>query len=251
MTHSNAFLRSTRPIGGRGLDEQMTKRRQPSYSRSKYTADRGLAGAFDGETMTRRRFVSGTATAAGAIAAAAFTLPALGFAIAPVFEQTNAPWQKVGPLSQFTDSDYVPEVITIEPDLGQAGLSTAFIRKHNPAIDGPVKDQYDRVIAISSRCVHVGCPVRYVSAARSFVCPCHGGVYNFRGIRTGGPPPRPLDRFYTVIREGMVYVGPRFSVNNELRRFSPRDPGEPLDGIGQFLYPARPSTPPAPPGAES
>ena len=99
--------------------------------------------------------------------------------------------------------------------------------------------------------MHVGCPVRYVAAATVFVCPCHGGVYNFLGIRTGGPPPRPLDRFYTLIRDGRVLLGPRFSVNNELRRFSPRDPGEPLDGIGQFLYPARPSTAPAPPGAES
>ena len=38
-----------------------------------------------------------------------------------------------------------------------------------------------------------------------------------------------------------VQVGPRFSVNRELHRFSPRDPGEPLDGIGQYLYPSRPS----------
>ena len=104
------------------------------------------------------------------------------------------------------------------------------------------------MIAISSRCVHVGCPVRWVAASESFICPCHGGVYDFRGLRIGGPPPRPLDRFYTVIRGGQVFVGPRFSVNNELRRFSPRDPGQPLDGIGQFLYPARFSTPPAPPG---
>ena len=164
----------------------MTKRPQPSYSRSKYTADRGLAGAFDGETITRRRFVSGTATAAGAIAAAAFTLPALGFAIAPVFEQTNAPWQKVGPLSQFTDSDYVPEVITIEPDLGQAGLSTAFIRKHNPAIDGPVKDQYDRVIAISSRCVHVGCPVRMCRPPAASCAPATAGYTTSAGSGRAG-----------------------------------------------------------------
>jgi hypothetical protein len=74
-------------------------------------------------------------------------------------------------------------------------------------------------------------------------------VYDFRGIRTGGPPPRPLDRFYTLIRDDNVLIGPRYSVNNELRRFSPRDPGQPLDGIGQYLYPARFSTPPAPPGA--
>jgi Rieske Fe-S protein len=195
--------------------------------------------------------MTGSAASAGAIATAAFTLPALGFALAPVFEHSADTWQEIGPLSRYTDSDYRPEVITIEPGVGEAGHSLAYIRRHNLAIDGPVKDRYDRVIAISSRCVHVGCPVRYVAAAHSFVCPCHGGVYNFRGIRTGGPPPRPLDRFYTLIRRGIVYLGPRFSVNNELRRFSPRDPGEPLDGIGQYLYPARPTTPPASPGARS
>jgi Rieske Fe-S protein len=229
----------------------MSRPRRPADSRPKYTEDRGLAGAFEGETITRRRLMTGTASTAGAIAAAAFTLPALGFAIGPVFDQTPDTWQEVGPVSHFTETDYFPEVITIAPGIGEAGLSIAYIRKHNLAIDGPVKDQYDRVIAISSRCVHVGCPVRYVAAALSFVCPCHGGVYDFRGIRTGGPPPRPLDRFYTLIRDGTVYVGPRYSVNSELRRFAPRDPGEPLDGIGQFLYPARPSTPPAPPGARS
>jgi Rieske Fe-S protein len=195
--------------------------------------------------------MTATATAAGTIAAAAFTLPALGFAIAPVFEHTTDTWQEIGPVSRFTDADYLPEVITIEPGIGEAGLSIAYIRLHNPAIDGPVRDRYDRATAISSGCVHVGCPVRYVPAARSFVCPCHGGVYDFRGIRTGGPPPRPLDRFYTLIQEDGVLVGPRYSVNDELRRFAPRPPGEPLDGIGPFLYPARPSTPPAPPDARS
>ena len=194
--------------------------------------------------------MTGTANAAGAIAVAAFALPALGFAIAPVFHRTAGTWQDIGPLSRFGTSDYVPVVITIEPGIGEAGRSLAYVRRHNPEVDGAVKDQYDHVIAISSRCVHVGCPVRYVAAASSFVCPCHGGVYDFRGLRVGGPPPRPLDRFYTVIHEDRVMVGPRFSVNNELRRFAPRDPGEPLDGIGQFLYPARFSTPPAPPGAK-
>jgi menaquinol-cytochrome c reductase iron-sulfur subunit len=218
---------------------------------SRYTEDRGLPGAFEGETITRRRLMTRTVHATGAIAAAAFTLPALGFAIGPVFSGTPDTWQPVGPVSRFTSTDYVPEVITIEPGIGEAGYSLAYIRLHNLAIDGPAKDQYDHVVAISSRCVHVGCPVRYVAAAQSFVCPCHGGVYNFRGIRTGGPPPRPLDRFYTLVRDQQVLIGPRYSVNNELRRFSPRDPGEPLDGIGQFLYPSRPTTAPAPPGAKS
>ena len=93
--------------------------------------------------------------------------------------------------------------------------------------------------------------MRFVAAASSFVCPCHGGVYDFRGIRVGGPPPRPLDRFYTLIKRDRVLLGPRYSVDFELRRFSPRDPGEPLDGIGQYLYPRRFSPAPAPRGAKS
>ena len=89
--------------------------------------------------------------------------------------------------------------------------------------------------------MHLGCPVRFVEAAGRFICPCHGGVYNFRGEVDGGPPVRPLDRFYTRVRNGQLEIGPRFSVNRELKRFSPRDPGEALDGIGQYLYPSRPT----------
>ncbi len=228
----------------------MTASPQPRHGQSSSTRDRQLPGAFEGETVSRRRFMTGTALTAGAIAAAAFTLPALGFAIGPVFDRPSDSWQRIGALSRFTAGDYTPTVITIAPGIGEAGLSLAYVRRHNPAIDGPVKDQYDLVIAISSRCVHVGCPVRWVAASESFICPCHGGVYDFVGRRIGGPPPRPLDRFYTLIRRGQVLIGPRFSVNNELRRFSPRDPGQPLDGIGKFLYPARFSTAPAPPGAK-
>lgn len=228
----------------------MTAPDKPRRNRSTSTEELRLPGAFEGETVSRRRFMTATAHTAGAIAAAAFTLPALGFAIGPVFDRVGATWQNVGPLSRYTEADYVPTVITIEPGIGEAGRSIAYIRKHNAAIDGPVKDRYDRVIAISSRCVHVGCPVRWVAASEAFICTCHSGVYDFRGVRIGGPPPRPLDRFYTIIRGGEVFVGPRFSLNNQLRRFSPRDPGQPLDGIGQFLYPARFSTPPAPPGAK-
>jgi hypothetical protein len=58
---------------------------------------------------------------------------------------------------------------------------------------------------------------------------------------------RPLDRFYTRVVNGRVQVGPRFSVNSELKRFSPRYPGEDIDGIGQYLYPSRPSQRKLPP----
>ncbi len=209
--------------------------------KSKYTLDRGIPGAFEGETVTRRRFMTVSSQATGIVAAGAFVLPALGFAIGPIFKSTPHRWETVGTVDQFSDTNYVPEVITLQPGIGEAGKSTVYIRKFNAAIDLDPYDKGTPYIAISSRCAHLGCPVRWVDAAERFICPCHGGVYDLLGRRVGGPPVRPLDRFYTrVVDDFYVQVGPRFSVNSLLRRFSPRDPGEPLDGIGQYLYPSRP-----------
>ncbi|HTX32935.1 MAG TPA: ubiquinol-cytochrome c reductase iron-sulfur subunit [Solirubrobacteraceae bacterium] len=224
----------------------MPERRKP---KSKYTLDRNIPGAYEGETVTRRRLMVLGANGVGGVAAAAFTLPALGFALAPVFKVApNVMWQAVGPPADFTDDNYVVKVITLVPGIGEAGKSIAYVRSRNPAIDTEPEDQYNHWIALSSRCMHLGCPVRWVDAAQRFICPCHGGVYNLRGQVAGGPPVRPLDRFYTRLNTatGLVELGPRYSVNNEFRRFSPRDPAEPLDGIGQYLYPARWSTPPGP-----
>ncbi|HEU4978866.1 MAG TPA: ubiquinol-cytochrome c reductase iron-sulfur subunit [Solirubrobacteraceae bacterium] len=216
----------------------MADRRQ---TKSKYTLDRRIPGAFEGETVTRRRFMTGSAHTAGAIAAAAFTLPALGFAVGPVFERHHESWQDVGPEADFNETTYVPKTITIVAGIGEAGMSTAYVRKRNPSIDTKGAGLDQAYIAISTRCMHLGCPVRFVDAAQRFICPCHGGVYDFSGQVVGGPPVRPLDRFYTRVVNGRVQIGPRYSVNRELKRFSPRDPGEPLDGIGQYLYPSRPT----------
>jgi Rieske Fe-S protein len=185
--------------------------------------------------------MTGTAHTAGAIATAAFTVPAVGVAVAPMFEKQEDSWEVVGPVADFPDDTYVPRTLTIQRGIGDVGKTTVYIRKYNATSDTQPKDEYNDFIAVSTRCMHLGCPVRFVEAAERFICPCHGGVYNFEGKVDGGPPVRPLDRFYTRIRNGLLELGPRYSVNRELERFSPRDPAEPLDGIGQYLYPSRPT----------
>jgi menaquinol-cytochrome c reductase iron-sulfur subunit len=207
------------------------------------TEEAQIAGAFEGETITRRRLMTRTAQLAGAVAAAGFAVPVLGFAVGPIFTRLPLNWQPVGPVADFPTATYRSAVIRLTSDsIGDANLTTVFIRRRDPAVDTEPLDRWSHFIALTSRCAHVGCPVNYVDAARSFICPCHGGVYDFRGLRTAGPPPRPLDRFFTRVRNGQVEIGPRYSVNSRLERFSPRDPGESLDGIGPILYPPRPST---------
>jgi quinol---cytochrome c reductase iron-sulfur subunit, bacillus type len=217
-------------------------RKKKTGKRSPYTADRGIPGAYKGETMTRRTLVTGGAMAAGGVATAAFALPALGFALGPIFTDPSEPsFQDVGATTDFNADSYVPRVITL-PDskgTGEASKSTVYVREFNPQLDT------DKLgfpyVAISTRCMHLGCPVRYVQASQRFICPCHGGVYSADGAVAGGPPVRPLDRFVTRVEGDRVLVGDRFSLDSHFDRFSPRDPGEPLDGLWQWIYPPRPT----------
>ncbi len=212
--------------------------------KSRYTEGRGIAGAYEGETVTRRRLMEGAAQLYGAVAVAAIALPGLGFAIGPLLEKSQpSRWQDLGPEDDFNIEAYVPRTFNIAPEVGDPGKSTVYVRRFDPERDTVVKGQDAQpYVAISTRCTHVGCPVRYIQASQKFVCPCHGGVYGFQGQVEGGPPVRPLDRFYTRVESGRVEMGDRFSVNSEFERFSPRDPSNHLDGLWQYLYPSRPTT---------
>ena len=80
-----------------------------------YTLDRAIPGAFEGETVTRRRFMTGSAHTAGAIAASAFLLPSLAFAVGPIFKSTPVRWESVGPTDMFNEFNYMPVILTLNP----------------------------------------------------------------------------------------------------------------------------------------
>jgi menaquinol-cytochrome c reductase iron-sulfur subunit len=199
-------------------------------------------GYFEGESMTRRGAFNKAAMALGGIAGLAVMLPSVGFALAPVLTEEEVIWNPVGDLGDFDNETYKPVIITIVEDIGETGKSTAYVRKGNSDLD----EDPESYVAISTRCAHAGCPVRFVEAAANFICPCHGGVYDFQGKVIGGPPVRPLDRFQTRIEDGVVEVGPRYSVTSQLEPVRARDPGEFVGGAWEYIYPPRPSVPPPP-----
>jgi menaquinol-cytochrome c reductase iron-sulfur subunit len=200
--------------------------------------------------MNRRTAFTVGIQAIGGLAGAAIVLPAIGFAAAPLFEQEEETWQAVGPTSDFTPDTYRAVVITAVPGIGETGKTTAYVRQGNPEVTANQTkyppESPSEYIAISTRCAHVGCPVRFVQASSNFICPCHCGVYGFLGERIGGPPVRPLDRFQTRVTNGQVEIGPRYSVTNSLDPVRARDPGEFTGGIWNYIYPPRPSVPPPP-----
>jgi len=201
------------------------------------------AGYFEGESMTRRGAFTLGGQAVGGLAGVALVLPLVGFAVAPILDTPEERWEKVGNVDDFDADVYRPVITTIRSGIGEAGKTTVYVRQGS--ID--LEEDPNTFVAVSTRCAHLGCPVRFVRAAGIFSCPCHGGAYDFEGKVIGGPPVRPLDRFQTRVVDGQVEVGPRYSVTGDLEPVRARDPGEFTGGIWEYLYPPRPSTPPAPP----
>ena len=58
--------------------------------------------------------------------------------------------------------------------------------------------------ALSPRCTHQGCPVKWNAEASEFQCPCHRGVFDRTGTPIAGPPIRPLERYQTRVVDGIV-----------------------------------------------
>ena len=83
-----------------------------------------------------------------------------------------------------------------------------------PAVDGvPYRNiqgrfflihNSDGVMALYTKCPHLGCTVPWHGPADSpqaFRCPCHGSMYDYDGVRTGGPAPRPMDYMTVKVDE--------------------------------------------------
>ena len=103
-------------------------------------------------------------------------------------------WQDVAALEDVPTGDFMSAPLVFAPDKGDLGRLMLSLTREG-----------DSVLALSQRCTHRGCPVRYVTTHR-FICPCHGAVYDARGKPVGGPTRGPLDRFNTRVVDGRVQV---------------------------------------------
>jgi len=201
--------------------------------------------------VSRGRFLTGVTAGLGGLIGAAVAVPAVGFAFGPSFGGEKWWWVDLGPTDQWpvagkpdTPLSWVYTPVTFErhPNGEQLDRRVVFVAHIR---DGGATANDDFAL-VSNTCMHLGCPVQPTGGG--FACPCHGGQYDKQGQRTAGPPVRPLNRyeakydsssgnkhlligrtFASKVKDGKVVMSDTW-----------KDPGEPVDGLLSFLYPAPP-----------
>ena len=152
--------------------------------------------------LSRRQFdVLGTQVA-GAIVAVLLGIPIVGFLISPLFRRQDVVWRKVGDISSVPDGEPTKFDVAFPLDAwtnAEANLAVYVVKSRG------------QTRIFSNVCTHMQCPVRWESALRQFLCPCHGGLYDINGGNVGGPPPKPLPQYVHRIDGTTLFVQNRFT----------------------------------------
>ena len=165
-----------------------------------------------------------------------------GFAIGPIFKSTPHRWEDGRHGEHFSEDNYVPVIVHADPGDrrgGQDDRVRAQVQpddRHGPVRQGhavhrdlqPLRaPRLPGALGGRRRALHLPVPRRRLRPARQ------------ARRRPAGAPARPL----LHARGGRIRrSSARASASTASCDASrPRDPGEPLDGIGQYLYPSRPS----------
>jgi menaquinol-cytochrome c reductase iron-sulfur subunit len=153
-------------------------------------------------TPERRTFLMGLSAGLAGVAGLLIGIPVIGFLIAPVRRPIPDAWRPVGRIGDFPVGAMVKVAYADPEPLPWAG----FIADSAVWLD---RRDADTFVALSMYCTHTGCPVEWAQSTGLFFCPCHGGTFNRDGSVAAGPPPRPLDRHETRVRNGMLEIRTR------------------------------------------
>ncbi|MGI8745116.1 MAG: ubiquinol-cytochrome c reductase iron-sulfur subunit [Bryobacteraceae bacterium] len=150
-------------------------------------------------TPQRREFLARLSLGLAGVGAALVGIPVVGFLLAPLFRSVAEQWRSVGRAEGFQPGQTIEvsfEDASPEAWAGVTGKTAAWLRC----------DSNQQFTAYSVNCTHLGCPVRWLSEANLFMCPCHGGVYYKNGDVAAGPPPKPLTKYPVRVRDGLVEI---------------------------------------------
>lgn len=169
---------------------------------------------------TRRRFLAGTLGWVSVGIAAALGIPAAVSVVSQGFRTTDLGWSPVARTSKPEPGE--PDITVVgTPVLAQftSLVQDAYMKTSPKDVAIYVVNHGNGEYTIyDDRCPHLGCPFNWSEEDGTFVCPCHNGLFDIEGRVTGGPPPRPLDRYEYKVENGVLFAGQLYQVNDEGQR---------------------------------
>lgn len=206
------FKRQPKQMSLPGLDVARGKPKQNVFKR--------IRRSLTNTPVTRRRFLEGTLGWVTVAIASIVGVPAAIAWLAPATRKSEVSWSPVGSVVEPTEDG---------PDLTKVGVPVlasftklvedAYLAARPEEIAIFVTNHGDGTFDVfDAKCTHLGCPFEWVEDSGSFFCPCHNGVFDREGRVTGGPAPRPLDRYEHRLEDDILYVGKLYEVNDELQR---------------------------------
>ena len=139
-----------------------------------------------------------TATSA---AAAVLGIPAARFAVGNSLEQKLEYWARIGPPDKLAPNEFTRVVYEFRMKDAWREVTKEGLIYVRPVRRAGASDEF---LALSAVCTHLGCNVRWRQQESRFACPCHAGFYDADGNVISGPPPRPLRRLETRVRDGVL-----------------------------------------------
>ncbi|MDE0637899.1 MAG: ubiquinol-cytochrome c reductase iron-sulfur subunit [Candidatus Poribacteria bacterium] len=147
----------------------------------------------------RRSFLQIATACIGGLVSLAAGIPLIGFAISPAWKKGESQWVDVGTVDRLKNSRFKKVNYTFTAKDGWVKAA----KKRSVY----VTDAGNGAWSVFSRtCSHLGCLVRWDESKESFLCPCHGAVFDKTGAVVAGPPPEPLQKLEVKVENGLLYV---------------------------------------------
>lgn len=151
------------------------------------------------ESQERRIFLKGLIAVLNCLIALALSIPGIGYVLTPVLRKDEQAWIKIGRVAELQARTFTKAIFRYIS-------SSGYVRSEKSAFVWIKREANGEITAFSPVCTHMGCNVSWNGMKAQFECPCHGGEYDEQGIVIGGPPPKPLQRFLTMVENDVVYI---------------------------------------------
>ena len=149
--------------------------------------------------INRSDFMKATIAGIGGLIGFAYVLPAVAYVIGPAAKQEAGDWIQLGSVNKIALNTPTLFKTVVE-------TQTGWIKTEEEVSAYVLTENGQDFVVMSNVCTHLGCRIRWIEEQGEFFCPCHNGAFSKDGNVTGGPPPRPLDRFENKIEAGILFV---------------------------------------------